>query len=192
MKPGQIGKLQWAITRHALESKWPMGLKNGEMLSRAECKRLIRQMDAKGYASAGGKYLNARGDIGRKNVGYFFADYCKLRGLEVRGFNAPPVSKIVVDRAAKHAVSDDFLRSFEWRRVRMQILKRDGARCACCGASPETGAVMNVDHIKPRRLFPALALDPSNLQVLCNECNHGKGNWDMTDWRRREPAPEPA
>lgn len=42
---------------------------------------------------------------------------------------------------------------------------------------------MNVDHIKPRKLFPELALDPDNLQVLCHECNHGKGNWDMTDFR---------
>lgn len=43
---------------------------------------------------------------------------------------------------------------------------------------------MNVDHIKPRKTHPHLALDPSNLQVLCDVCNHGKGNWDKTDWRK--------
>lgn len=53
----------------------------------------------------------------------------------------------------------------------------------CCGATPATGAVMNVDHIKPRKLYPHLALDVDNLQILCSDCNHGKGNWDMTDWR---------
>ena len=79
--------------------------------------------------------------------------------------------------------SDDFLSTYEWRRVRMQALKAYGARCQCCGASPKTGATINVDHIKPRKLFPALALSLDNLQVLCHECNHGKGNWDMTDWR---------
>lgn len=84
------------------------------------------------------------------------------------------------------AVSDAFLQSFEWRRIRMVVLKRDGAKCRCCGATPATGAVMNVDHIKPRRIFPELALDPNNLQVLCGDCNHGKGNWDMTDWRAKE------
>lgn len=82
--------------------------------------------------------------------------------------------------------SDAFLNSYEWRRVRMFVLKRDGAKCACCGATPADGVKMNVDHIKPRKLFPQLALDPSNLQVLCEVCNHGKGNWDCTDWR---PAP---
>jgi len=80
--------------------------------------------------------------------------------------------------------SNEFLLSYEWRKVRMEALKRHGARCQCCGASPATGAVLNVDHIKPRRLHPHLALDLDNLQVLCAECNHGKGNWDETDWRK--------
>jgi hypothetical protein len=86
------------------------------------------------------------------------------------------------------AASDAFLESYEWRRVRMVVLKRDGARCACCGATPADGVRMNVDHIKPRKKFPELALDPQNLQVLCEVCNHGKGNWDQTDWRAGEPA----
>lgn len=79
--------------------------------------------------------------------------------------------------------SADFLQTYEWRKLRMEALKKYGPVCQCCGASKETGAVMNVDHIKPRKLFPQLALDINNLQVLCHECNHGKGNWDMTDWR---------
>ena len=86
-------------------------------------------------------------------------------------------------------MTDEFLRSYEWRRVRMQALKRFGTTCMCCGSSPASGSVMNVDHIKPRRLFPALALDIENLQILCNPCNHGKGNWDMTDWRKASEVP---
>lgn len=82
-----------------------------------------------------------------------------------------------------NVASDKFLESYEWRKIRLVALKMHGRKCQCCGASPETGAVMNVDHIKPRKLFPELALDINNLQVLCHECNHGKGNWDMTDFR---------
>jgi len=81
-------------------------------------------------------------------------------------------------------IPDAFLQSYEWRRVRMVVLKRDGAKCRCCGATPIDGRVMNVDHIKPRKHFPQLALDLNNLQVLCDVCNHGKGNWDETDWRQ--------
>jgi hypothetical protein len=83
----------------------------------------------------------------------------------------------------EYATSKAFLDSFEWRQLRMVVLKKYGAKCQCCGATPATNAVINVDHIKPRRLFPELALDENNLQVLCGPCNHGKGNWDMTDWR---------
>ena len=79
--------------------------------------------------------------------------------------------------------TDDFLRSYEWRKVRYIALQKNGRRCQCCGSSPETGATLNVDHIKPRKYYPDLALDVDNLQVLCGECNHGKGNWDMTDHR---------
>lgn len=88
-----------------------------------------------------------------------------------------------------HTASDAFLMTYEWRKVRMEALKKYGARCQCCGATPAHGAVMNVDHIKPRKLYPHLALDLNNLQVLCHDCNHGKGNWDMTDWRERNESP---
>jgi 5-methylcytosine-specific restriction endonuclease McrA len=88
-----------------------------------------------------------------------------------------------------HTASDAFLMTYEWRKVRMEALKKYGAKCQCCGATPAHGAVMNVDHIKPRKLFPHLALDMNNLQVLCHDCNHGKGNWDMTDWRERNESP---
>lgn len=78
---------------------------------------------------------------------------------------------------------DPFLASWEWRTIRMRVLERDGAKCACCGVTAREGARMNVDHIKPRRHYPELALTLSNLQVLCEECNHGKGNRYETDWR---------
>lgn len=79
--------------------------------------------------------------------------------------------------------SDAFLLSFEWRKLRMRVLVKRGNRCECCGMSPRDGIVIHVDHIKPRRTHPELALTESNLQVLCEVCNHGKGSWDSTDWR---------
>lgn len=88
--------------------------------------------------------------------------------------------------------SPEFLSSYEWRRMRMTVLRHHGARCMCCGATPEHGAVMNVDHIKPRRTHPHLALEFDNLQVLCGDCNHGKGNWDTTDWRSAPVDPDAA
>lgn len=90
-------------------------------------------------------------------------------------------------RRVHYAATDEFLSSYEWRKVRMQVLSKYGTRCQCCGATPEDGVRMHVDHIRPRKVFPELALDLNNLQVLCEACNHGKGNWDMTDWRGNAP-----
>lgn len=98
-----------------------------------------------------------------------------------KNLSGPVVVK--VQSSAPAPESNEFLESYAWRRVRMEALKKHGAVCQCCGASRKTGAVVHVDHIKPRKLYPHLALDINNLQVLCHECNHGKGNWDMTDWR---------
>ncbi len=80
--------------------------------------------------------------------------------------------------------NDPFLECAEWRVMRMRALERDGAKCACCGRTAQDGITINVDHIKPRARFPELALTLDNLQVLCDECNHGKGNKFETDWRR--------
>lgn len=103
----------------------------------------------------------------------------------------PKKTKYRKSVAVHQNAKDSFLRTFEWRKVRMQALKKYGAKCMCCGATPATGAVMNVDHIKPRKLWPSLALDINNLQILCHDCNHGKGNWDMTDWRKVNPIAFP-
>lgn len=103
--------------------------------------------------------------------------------LGVPGKSAPIKKYRPPKPVASFESSDAFLGTYEWRKVRMQALKKYGPKCMCCGATPNDGAVMNVDHIKPRKLFPQLALDVDNLQILCHDCNHGKGNWDMTDWR---------
>lgn len=85
--------------------------------------------------------------------------------------------------------SDAFLDTFEWRKVRMEAIIKYGKRCQCCGAVSlaNNDIQINVDHIIPRKVDPSLALELPNLQVLCNACNHGKGNWDTTDWREFEP-----
>jgi len=76
----------------------------------------------------------------------------------------------------------EFYQTREWMAARYQVFKQHGALCACCGATRKTGAVLQVDHIKPRSLYPDLELDVTNLQILCRECNLGKGATEK-DWR---------
>ena len=80
--------------------------------------------------------------------------------------------------------SNDFLFSDEWRKLRLEALKRYGTNCAKCGRPDSPKYPINVDHIKPRRYFPHLALDIDNLQPLCNPCNKEKGNKNKEDYRK--------
>ena len=77
-----------------------------------------------------------------------------------------------------------FYKSEPWRVIRYDALVRAGGACFACGRTTQRDRiVLHVDHIKPISRFPELKLDPENLQVLCEDCNLGKGAWDETDWR---------
>ena len=83
-----------------------------------------------------------------------------------------------------------FYNSWEWCELRYQALRERGRTCECCGIDESYGAIMTVDHVLPRSIWPEHALDPDNLQILCFQCNRGKGNSDSTDFRLAVFPPE--
>lgn len=78
----------------------------------------------------------------------------------------------------------DFYLTAKWRKLRYQAFEHYGNKCSCCGATPESGAELQVDHIKSRSKFPDLELKLSNLQILCSDCNFGKSNIFSTNWNK--------
>lgn len=80
---------------------------------------------------------------------------------------------------------DAFYASWEWKRLRYDYLKGKERRCECCGARPSDGVRIVVDHIKPIRHYWHLRFEKSQLQMLCDDCNMGKGSRDETDWREQ-------
>ena len=59
------------------------------------------------------------------------------------------------------------------RRLRFEVLRRDGHRCYYCGASaPDVR--LTVDHVLPVALGGSS--DPSNLVAACEDCNSGKAS----------------
>jgi len=104
---------------------------------------------------------------------------------------APKVKAAAAPKPAsglKDAIAE-FYDSWDWKTLRYVVLKERGRKCECCNLSADDGAVMNVDHVKPIRLHWDLRLVKSNLQVLCKDCNMGKGSWDQTDWRQGTEFP---
>ena len=98
------------------------------------------------------------------------------RGLAGLFFKREPVAE----------PGDQFYRSYQWRKLRVAALEANRERygllaCECCGMV-DVGS-FHVDHIYPRSTHPDLALDPDNLQVLCDQCNIGKGTDYTTNWR---------
>jgi hypothetical protein len=98
--------------------------------------------------------------------------------------------RVVVTRTVEYTYDaidnkrlDEFYASKEWKLMRYEALRLHGGRCQCCGASPAEGKRLNVDHVKPLRVFWELRLEISNLQVLCEDCNVGKGARHADDWR---------
>lgn len=99
------------------------------------------------------------------------------------------------DKAAKERIKNmhpdeyrpgmgkEFYLTRRWRDMRYDVLKENAAkqpdgkpRCELCGMGARAGRPLHCDHIRPRSLFPWLELEKSNLQILCDDCNQGKGS----------------
>ena len=60
------------------------------------------------------------------------------------------------------------------QKLRVDILARDNYTCQMCGIGPKDNAILEIDHIHP--VSRGGTNHPSNLQVLCRECNGGKSD----------------
>jgi 5-methylcytosine-specific restriction endonuclease McrA len=65
-----------------------------------------------------------------------------------------------------------------WSAIRKRVLARDHYTCQACGLVDSSGRYLHVDHIVPRALGGADALD--NAQTLCWQCNGIKGMSTMS------------
>jgi 5-methylcytosine-specific restriction endonuclease McrA len=112
-------------------------------------------------------------------------DYLNLVADQVLALPRAVQTSAKVKREARKTVrrlaGAQFYATEEWKRLRYRALAKYGPECMCCGSKQKP---MHVDHIKPRSKYPALELEFSNLQILCEPCNIGKSNLDETDWRK--------
>jgi hypothetical protein len=81
---------------------------------------------------------------------------------------------------------EKFYETKEWRELRYKILRKYPRKCMLCNAENKE---LHVDHIKPKSIYPELALDATNLQILCKECNLGKSNLYIDDFREKPTKP---
>jgi 5-methylcytosine-specific restriction endonuclease McrA len=60
------------------------------------------------------------------------------------------------------------------KKLRFEIFKRDGFKCAYCGRGPKDNVVLHVDHIHPKSKGGINS--KSNLITACFDCNIGKSD----------------
>ncbi|MFS0819662.1 HNH endonuclease [Lysinibacillus sp. 1P01SD] len=89
-----------------------------------------------------------------------------------------------------------FYKSKEWRTLRAQILKEQNYECQECKqqglvtlSDPDKHKSLDVDHILEISTHPELALEPSNLRVLCiphHNAKHGRYPRKPNKWEEDE------
>jgi len=79
--------------------------------------------------------------------------------------------------------AEDYLSTPEWFLLKAQVIAYLGVNCMRCKKTPKKWNDIQVDHIKPRKLFPSLYDSSNNLQVLCGNCNKSKSNKHDMDYR---------
>lgn len=113
-----------------------------------------------------------------------------VAGVNPASVQARNVVVTSAKKAKKISKTTIFMRSPEWRKLRYDIFRREGYACRACGAeagmknAAGDAVRLEVDHIRPISKHWHARLDPENLQILCRDCNKGKGARHQDDLRR--------
>jgi hypothetical protein len=109
----------------------------------------------------------------------------KVAGKRKRKGRAKPAPRFKAIEY-KPGLGKEFYSTRAWRSLRWDVLSRSEGKCVMCGHTSQTsGHPLHVDHIEARSVRPDLELHIKNLQVLCEDCNVGKG---AKTWRPQSAA----
>lgn len=75
------------------------------------------------------------------------------------------------------------------KRLRFEIMKRDGFRCRYCGATA-VREPLEIDHVHP--IAEGGSDEPENLVTACFSCNRGKSKVLLEDSHLPSPVPREA
>ncbi|MFI5690066.1 HNH endonuclease [Streptomyces sp. NPDC051636] len=92
-----------------------------------------------------------------------------LHDLDRSQFTVPGIE---AGDVVRWAYENGMVNTTDGRAIYDQIMAAPAdERCPLCGH----GVVRTLDHFLPKRMFPALCVDPLNLVPACADCNHAKG-----------------
>lgn len=100
----------------------------------------------------------------------FCADYREMKQM----YYTPEQIK----ELAKRGELWKFYKSYEWRRLALEIIADAHHECAMCKQVNKLTRATTAHHIKYLKVSPELAYERSNLMPLCHDCHdkiHGRG-----------------
>ena len=79
----------------------------------------------------------------------------------------------------------------EYNIFRLKILARDNYACQKCGIRGAKGIrpILEIHHIKPRSIYPELAMEENNVQTLCKECHKKTDSYLKNKFRMKKFDP---
>jgi hypothetical protein len=134
------------------------------------CIRSTRNVQRRSLLLAAGDTVEAAGERFRQS-----ARHSAVHELDSADFTVPGIS---ADDAVRWVYENGMVGTRDGRVVYDQIMGGPAdERCPLCGH----GVVRTLDHFLPKRMFPALCVDPLNLVPACADCNHAKGEGIPSD-----------
>lgn len=97
----------------------------------------------------------------------FFHDIAKLQQREEN----------INNRHNPRKIFNDWRNSTEGKQWKQSQYEKQQGKCGCFGCSfvAPSPEYLEIDHIKPIATHPELAIEPTNLRLLCPPCNRKKG-----------------
>jgi uncharacterized protein (TIGR02646 family) len=75
----------------------------------------------------------------------------------------------------------ELLKHYRHKDIKMSLFSSSFSKCAFCECHPKEGGNIEIEHFKPKALFPELTFVWTNLLPACRRCNGKKGSHNTED-----------
>lgn len=85
-------------------------------------------------------------------------------------------------------IKNSILKYYKHQDIKKKLFASSYQKCAFCESKPAESGNIEVEHFKPKSLYPELAFDWENLLPICRRCNNSKSDHDTG----KEPIVDPS
>ncbi len=76
------------------------------------------------------------------------------------------------------SIKDTIWTHYKHKDIREKLFASSYHKCAYCEAKPAESGNIEVEHFRPKSIYPELAFEWTNLLPICRKCNDSKSDYD--------------